>query len=132
MNRRTYMLVGASSLVGGAGCLASGEQVAQLAWINLKNHRETAHDVEVTVEEDGEMLFSDTYTLGTEPDTANVVIEDAVEGEGQYTVHSTMDGEDRTVETTEFVDGEEICVGVIFELLDNGSVNYRTKSMQQC
>lgn len=43
-----------------------------------------------------------------------------------------MDGETREVDTTNLVDGEEDCIGVRFSLLNNGSVEYWTKTMRQC
>jgi len=53
-------------------------------------------------------------------------------GPGQYVIQATMDGETREVDTTDFVDGDENCIGVRFSLLNNGSVDSWTKSMQQC
>lgn len=132
MKRRSFVSAAAASLAAGAGCLGSDGDLARLAWLDLRNHRQREYEVEVVVEEDGDLVFSDTYRLGTEPDTANAVEENPVEGEGNYLVRATMDGEQREVDATTFVDGEEPCVGVTFELLDNGSVDYSTKSMREC
>jgi hypothetical protein len=70
--------------------------------------------------------------LGATPDTANIKVDDPVDEPGHYVVRVTMDGETREVDIAEFVEGDENCVGVRFSLLDNGSVDYWTKSMQQC
>jgi hypothetical protein len=132
MKRRALLLLGATSLFG--GCLGDGEKQARarLAWIWLQNDREEAYDVEVVVEANGRSVFSETYRLGTTPDTANITENRPVEEPGHYVVRATMDGETREVDITEYVDGEENCIGVRFSLRNNGSVDYWTKSMKQC
>lgn len=118
-----------SAAVSGIG---EGQSRPRLAWIWLQNDRDEAYDVDVVVEEDGESVFSKTYQLGTTPETANINEETPVDEPGQYVVRATMDGETRTVDIAEYVDGDENCIGVRFSLLNNGSVEYWTKSMQQC
>jgi hypothetical protein len=130
MKRRALLSTCGALVVG--GCLAARPQQSRLAYIWLVNDRDESYDVDVVVEDDGETVFEKTYELGTTPDTANVNTENPVSGPGQYVVRATMDGETRTVDTTELVDGDEDCVGVRFSLLNNGSVDYWTKSMQQC
>jgi hypothetical protein len=130
MQRRALLSTCAVLAVG--GCLTARPQQSRLAFIWLVNDRDEPYDVDVVVEDDGETVFSKIYELGTEPDTANANDETPVAGPGQYVVRATMDGETRTVDTTEAVDGDEDCVGVRFSLLDNGSVDYWTKSMQEC
>lgn len=131
MKRRALLSVCGTLAAG--GCLGSTQpQVSRLAWIWLQNDRDEAYEVDVIVEDGDETVFSETYEVGAGPDTANVNIDNPVEGSGQYVVRGTMDGETREVDTTEFVDGAEDCVGVRFSLLNNGSVDYWTKSMQQC
>jgi hypothetical protein len=121
--------------VVGGGCLGAGfskRERPRIAWIWLLNDREESYDVDVVVEDGGETVLSESYELGTDPETANVRVADPVDGTGQYVVRATVDGETREIDTTELVDGEENCLGVRFSLLDNGSVDYWTKSMQQC
>lgn len=132
MKRRALLLLGVTSLFG--GCLEIGENrpQPQLAWIWLQNDREEEYEVDVVVEEDGKSVFSETYQLGATSDTANINVEDPVDEPGHYVVRTMMDGETREVDIAEFVEGDENCVGVRFSLLDNGSVDYWTKSMQQC
>ncbi|MFC6989352.1 hypothetical protein ACFQJD_12715 [Haloplanus sp. GCM10025708] len=84
------------------------------------------------MEDDGEIVFSESYELGTEPDTANIHVDNPVDGTGRYVVRADMSGESRQVDTTDVVDGDENCVGVRFSLLNNGSVDYWAKPMQQC
>ncbi|PCR90296.1 hypothetical protein [Natrinema ejinorense] len=132
MHRRGFISATAAGLVSSAGCVSSDEQSARLAWITLRNHRDEEYDVTVAVEDDGDTVFSRTFYLGTTAETATVLEETPVEGEGEYVVHATMDGENRAVDTTDFIEEDERCLGVRFELLNNGSVDYRTKSMQQC
>ena len=132
MERRAFLSLGVASLFG--GCLGLGESRPQprLAWIWLQNDREKAYEVDVVVEEDGESVFSETYQVGATLDTANVNVDNPVDEPGNYVVRATMDGETREVEIADFVDGDDICVGVRFTLLNNGSVTYWTKAMQEC
>ncbi len=132
MRRRTFVSAVTVGLVVGTGCLGSDDQLTKLAWINLQNHREEEYDVEVTVEDDDEIVFSNTYHFGTDDETGKVLEENPVNGEGEYVVQATLDGEEREVDTTDFIDGDETCIGVRFNLLNNGSVDYETKSMQEC
>lgn len=131
---RRQALFSIGTVVAGAGCLGLGENQPhpRLAWIWLQNDREKEYEVDVVVEEDGEVVFSETYQLGTTMDTANINVDNPVDGPGEYVVQGTMDGDTREVEIAEYVDGDENCVGVRFSLLNNGSVDYWTKSMQQC
>ena len=131
---RRQALLSIGTAVAATGCLGLGEDQPQprLAWIWLQNDREEAYEVDVVVEEDGESVFSETYQLGATMDTANINVDDPVDGPGHYVVRATMDGETREVEIAQFVDGDENCIGVRFSLLDNGTVDYWTKSMQQC
>lgn len=131
---RRQALFAISTVVAGAGCLGLGENQPEprLAWIWLQNDREEEYEVDVAVEEDGELVFSETYQMGSTMDTANINVDNPVDGPGDYVVQGTMDGETREVEIAEFVDDDENCVGVRFSLLNNGSVDYWTKSMQRC
>jgi len=140
MDRRTYLTSAVGSFfgtIGLAGCvgLGGGPTTARLAWVWLVNDRDEAYDVDVTIEDAGETVFAETYRLGTDPSSATPPVkttERPVEGAGEYVVTGTMDGETRTVDATEYVDGDEDCIGVRFTLLNNGSVDYWVKSMQEC
>lgn len=133
--KRRRALLAFGTAVTSAGCLGLGSSQSnspRLAWIWLRNDRDDSHEVDVVVEESGAVVFSESYELGTEPDTATVHVDNPVDGTGQYVVRATIDDETYEVETTEIVDGDENCIGVRFSLLNNGSVDYWTKSMQQC
>ena len=140
MDRRTYLASAVGTLagtIGLAGCvgLGGGPTTARLAWVWLVNDRDQAYDVDVTIEDAGETVFAETYRLGPGPSSATPPVqttERPVEGAGEYVVTGTMDGETRTVDATEHVDGDEDCIGVRFSLLNNGSVDYWVKSMQEC
>ena len=84
------------------------------------------------MEDAGESVFTGSYKLGTEPDTADARVYNPVDGTGEYVVRVTMDGETHEVDTTTLVDGAENCIGVRFSLLNNRSVDYWTKSMREC
>lgn len=133
--KRRQALLSICTAVSGAGCLRVGPsqpKKSRLAWIWLLNDRDEPYEVDVVVEDASEIVFSESYELTAEPDTANIRENDPVDGTGQYVVRATMDGETREVDTTKVVDGDENCIGVRFSLLNNGSVDYWTKSMQQC
>ncbi len=85
MDRRGFLAAGAGSL-GAVGCLGRDEQLARLAWIDIRNDRAEPYDVEVVVEDGGETVFSESYHLGTEPGDAAILEEGPVEGEGRYVV----------------------------------------------
>lgn len=130
MKRRALLSACATVAVG--GCLGSDRPRPRLAWIWLRNDRDDPHRVDVAVEDDGETVLSDTYELGSGIGTANTTVDSPVDGPGRYVVRASADGETRTVDTAEFVDRDENCVGVRFSLLDDGSVATWTKSMRQC
>ena len=132
MKRRALLSSSVAIAVG--GCLGfDGPRQPRLAWIWLRNDRQQRYEVDVTVEDGDETVFSDAYQLpAAESETVDIRETSPVEGPGRYVVRATMDGETREVDTTEFVDGDENCIGVRFSLLDNGSVDHWTKSMQQC
>lgn len=133
--KRRKALLSVCTTVASAGCLGFGatrSKKPRLAWIWLVNDRDESYEIEIVVEDGGEIAFSESYELGTEPDTANIHVDNPVDGTGKYVVRATMDGETREVDTTTEVDGDENCIGVRFSLLNNGSVDYWTKSMQQC
>lgn len=132
MERRA--LLSACAVCAVSGCLGIDQPPqARLAWIWLRNDRKQQYEVDVTVEDGAETVFSDAYQLPpADSETVDLRETSPVEGPGQYVVRATMDGETREVDTTEFVDGDEDCIGVRFSLLNNGSVDYWTKSMQRC
>lgn len=131
MQRRALLSTCAALAAG--GCLGFGQpSKARLAWIWLVNDRDEPYEVDVVVEDGDETVLNETYELGTEPDTANVNLDNPVDGWGQYVVRATMDGETREVDTTDYIDDDENCIGVRFTLLNNGSVDYWTKSMVKC
>lgn len=140
MDRRTCLSSAVGSLAGAvglAGCVGLGEgpTTARLAWIWLVNDRDEAHDVDVRIEDAGATVFSETYRLGSDPNAEPppvCTVESPVEGTGEYVVTAAMAGETRTVDATDHVDGDEDCIGVRFSILNNGSVDYWVKSMQQC
>jgi hypothetical protein len=130
--KRRAVLSVFGSLVAG-GCLGQNRPPeSRIAWIWLRNDRDQRYEVEVVVEDGSEMVFSETFELGTGPETANVNVENPIDGPGRYVVRATMDEETRAVDTTALVDGDEDCIGVRFSLLNNGSVDYWTKSMREC
>lgn len=133
--KRRQALLSVCTAVASTGCLGFGAPQSnqpRLAWIWLLNDRDESYEVDVVVVDDGKTVFSESYELGTEPDTANVHVDNPVDGPGQYVVRATIAGETHEVDTTAAVDDDENCIGVRFSVLNNGSVDYWTKSMEQC
>ncbi|MDX1745996.1 MAG: hypothetical protein R3324_08670 [Halobacteriales archaeon] len=132
--RRRQALLSLSAALPLAGCLGLGRTQPQprLAWIWLQNDRQQVYEVGVVVEEDGTSVFSGTYQLGATMETATITVDHPVDGPGDYVVRARLDGQTREVRIAEVVDGDENCVGVRFSLLDDGSVGYWTKAMEQC
>lgn len=132
--KRRQALLSACTAVVSAGCLGrqSSQSTTKLAWIWLLNDRDESYEIEVVVEDDSGKVFAESYELGTEPDTANIHVDDTVDGLGRYVVRANLAGETREVDTSDVADGEETCIGVRFSLLNNGSVDHWVKSMQQC
>lgn len=132
MRRRTLCSLLPACLFAGTGCLENRSPQARVAYVWLVNDRDEEFDVDIVIEENKKVVFSRTYHLGTDSDTAVTTDDNPVEGYGRYIVRATMDGETREVDTAHVVNGDEDCVGVRFSLLNNGSVDYWTKPLQQC
>lgn len=133
MRRRTVLSAIAALAFG--GCLGvTRDAPARLAWIWLVNDRDEAHAVDVVVKDAGDTVFSRTFHLrpASSP-SSTVTTERPVDGFGDYIVRATTDdGATRAIDTRQYVDGTENCIGVRFSLLDNGSFDYWTKSMERC
>ena len=133
--KRRQALLSICATVAGTGCLRTGSQQskqARIAWIWLLNDRNESYEVDIVVEDDGATVFSGSYELGPDPNTANIHVDNPVDGLGQYIVRTTLDGKTIEVDTTDVIDEKENCVGIRFSLLNNGSADYWTKSTQQC
>lgn len=101
----------------------------------LVNDRDTPQEVTVTVDEDGDRLFARSFRLGPAGDAgrpSNVTEPSPVDGPGRYVVTARMDDRTVTVETADFVDGDERCLTVRFDLLNNGSTDWRVDSYREC
>ncbi|MFC7132517.1 MULTISPECIES: hypothetical protein [Salinibaculum] len=133
MNRRTLLSSLPAALVWGGGCLGRDEPQARLAWVDLRNDTDRAHDATVTVLDGEETVFEERVRLGTGPQSSKRVFDRPVTGEGDYVVRATIGDERRELIASDHVDGDETCVGVRFLVTDGGSfVIDHVRAMQQC
>ena len=70
-----------------SGCFRTDKQ-QRLAWIWLQNQHGDRYEVDVIVEDDGDIVFSDAYVLppAVDAETTDIRLTDPVEGPGHYTV----------------------------------------------
>jgi hypothetical protein len=130
MKRRALLSLCATPVVG--GCLGQATvPETRIAWLWFVNDRDEADEVDI-IKDGGETVFADTYTAGTDGNDANFHVDSPVDGTGQYVVRATMNGEVEEVDTTDFVEDGENCIGVRFSFLNNGMEEYWVKSMQRC
>jgi len=131
VRRRAFLSVCTAAAIG--GCPGRNQQQeSRIVWVWLVNDRDDPYEVDVTIEDAGETVFSRTYTVGTEGNAANFQEDGPVDGPGQYVVRAKMDGSVEEVDTTEHIDGDENCIDVRFSLLNNGMEEHWTRSMQEC
>jgi len=132
MKRRA--LLSAMTAVVAGGCLGFGQSTQpKLAWIWLQNERETRYEIDITVSDGDDLVFSDAVQLlPAESETTDFRLTNPVEGPGQYIVRATIEGETHEIDTTDSGDDDQNCIGVQFSLLTDGSVESGTKSMQEC
>lgn len=104
------------------GCFRTGQQ-QRLAWIWLQNQDADRYEVDLTVEDDGEIVFSDAYVLppAVDAEMTDIRLTDPVEDPGHYTVTATIRGDPLEVDAAVSSDGGQDCVGVRFTIRDDGS-----------
>lgn len=134
-NRRSVLQGSAVILTGGlAGCSFNSNSPSEgrVAWISLTNDSDEQHEVRVTINEENATEFFETYQLGASMDSAKGYVEDPVSGLGKYHVQATISDQIASVYIPKWVDGDEQCVGVDFLIGTDGTLNWDTKSMQEC
>ena len=134
-DRRSVLQGSAVLLTGGlAGCSfnSDGPSEARIAWIALTNDSTNQHEVRVTITEGDATKFTDSYQLGPAMDSAQAYVEDPVSGLGPYHVQATTAGQTAAVSLPNWVEGDEQCVGVDFLIATDGTLDWDTKSMQEC
>jgi len=134
-DRRSALRKGAIILGSGlAGCFTDSNSSpdGRVAWISLTNDSDDSHEVRVTVHEDDVTAFFETYRLGTTQETANAYVENPVSGVGRYDVRATTTNQIVSMSIPEWVDGDERCVGVEFLITTGGTLQWDSKSMQEC
>jgi hypothetical protein len=131
MQRRAFVATALAALAA-SGCLGSDEQLARVSWVSLRNDTETASDAEIAILEGEETVFAEQYRLGTGRESSKVFVESPVSGAGDYTIRATVGDDERELDATAHVDGDETCIGVRFAVIDGGSfVTDLVKSTRQ-
>lgn len=133
MKRRALLALPVSVLLGGClGLDIDGAPRTRIAWVRLVNDRPEPSDVTVVVERDGEQVSSETYRLGTDPEQATVRSDDPVNRSGRYTVRFRADDQWVHVGPSEYADVTAACIGVRFELHEQGTMGYEVTPGQDC
>lgn len=118
---------------GIVGCLSQREQEARISYVSFRNERAERYPVEVIIEDAGATVYSDTHQLDPRSEeTTSLTLHEPVEGYGQYLIRARMAGETVEVDLTEYVNGDEDCIGVTVSLKDDGRVDAETDSLRQC
>lgn len=134
-DRRTVLSRSGLLLSAGiAGCATpDGDRPeGRLAWISLTNDSDEPHEVRVNVSEDDRTAFFETYPLGTEPESANAYVEKPVSEPGHYEVQATTSNQLISIPVSKLVSGDERCVGVEILITTGGTLQWDSKSMQEC
>jgi len=130
MKRRALLALCASVPLG--GCLALDDPPRKrIAWIRLVNERTEPFDITVLVERDGEEVSAESYRLGT-GDGATVRSDAPVDGPGRYTVRFRADDQWIHVDPSEYAGVAAPCIGVCFELHEQGTLGYEVTPGQDC
>lgn len=134
-DRRTVLTRSGVLLTAGiAGCATpEGDRpVGRLAWISLTNDSDDPHEVRVIVSETDRTAFFETYQLGTESESANAYVEKPVSESGDYKVQATTSNQIISIPVSKLVDGDERCVGVDVLITTGGTLQWDSKSMEEC
>lgn len=119
MSRR-YLLgcIGSGFTIVSVGCLGlSGDsepEASRLSNVMVRNiGDDEGHEVEVTVEDDGDTVFSETWQI--EPGSKRGDIEIAPE-RGRYVVRVVFEETEQEINVTDETDDEDSCVNLRFDI----------------
>jgi hypothetical protein len=131
MERRTLLVLAGS--ISTSGCLgAIGGPKKRIGWIRLVNNRSEAHHVDVVIERDGEETFTDSYRLGTDPESSGARIDAPLEERGSYVLRFRAEGQWSHIDPSEYDDVRTNCIGVRFELHGQGTQGYEIEPTREC
>lgn len=134
-DRRTVLSRSGVLLSAGiAGCASpDGDRPdGRLAWISLTNDSDEPHEVRVNVSEGDRTAFFETYQLGTESESANAYVEKPISESGDFEVEATTSNQIISIPVSKLVDGDERCVGVDLLITSGGTLQWDSKSMEEC
>lgn len=131
MKRRTALSVGVG--VALSGCLAGiNEPQTQIDWIRLVNNRSEAYTIDVIIEEDSEEIFVDKYELGITPESSTITVETSLTRQGAYVLRFRAGGQWVHIYPEEYADVSEECIGVHFELHQQGTRGFEIQPGTDC
>jgi len=131
VKRRTTLSLGVCIAL--SGCLAGiNEPQKQIDWIRLVNNRSEASTIDVRIEEDGEEIFADEYELGTTPESSTICVEPALTRKSAYALRFRADGQWVHIYPDEYADVSEECLGVHFELHQQGTREFDIQPGRDC
>lgn len=136
MPTRRQLLAASGLAAASAGCLGIGDddadgtaeasadpEAVRLERLSVQNDHENAHQVQLAVEADGEMLHLGTYEL--EANGGGTTVEGDWNSEADsYSVHARFDGGDiNSTDVTEGVPESATCVRVLARIDGEGNLD---------
>ncbi|MFD1644265.1 hypothetical protein [Haloarchaeobius litoreus] len=135
--RRRLLGSVAASIALLGGCLGDSggdDSPPNLGAVELRNSHDRAHDVRVTVVDDGETLYERTVSLDAASDgevAGRVLTGGFTAAEDGLTVEYSVDGGERErVRTTDL--GDEPCYVLLIRIGDGGGVSTFTTTGYEC
>lgn len=127
MHTRRHLLGTLAVAVAAAGCTGSGDETAtpggvRLDELSAQNADDEAHQLQLAIEGDGEMIHLGTYELdGGESRTINGEWTDE---SGSYRVHARLDDTSiQTADVTEGIADGADCVRVLARIGEDGELS---------
>ena len=119
MSRRLFLASATIATVGGlAGCLGdildSEPEETRLSNVVVRNIGDNEeHEVEVTIEDNGDTVLSDNWYI--KPRSQRGEVEIATE-RGRYVVRIGFEEAEQEVDVTGEADGEDVCINLRFDV----------------
>lgn len=123
-SRRRY-LAGLVGVVSISGCLSTSSPSAEVTRIQLINKTKSEHDFTVTLREDGQRIYQETFAVASEEGNATAMITEIPSNRGQIEVEVTVakEGVSSSIEYT-----EEGCYDMIITYSQSGFDFYSNSS----
>lgn len=131
MERRSFLSLGVSIAL--SGCLGEiSEPQTRIDWIQFVNNRPEPYTIDVIIERDGEEVFSETYQLGTSPNSLTTRTDIPLRGKESYALHFLTDKQWIHIQPEDYDDVIENCIGIWFVLQQQGTIGYEIQPDTEC